>query len=262
MNASTVDLQSPTPAAPFARRAGRIAALGMVGVLSLLLQPLPPGLLEQVPQLAAMPPLAQRATLLLNPLVLLVAAALLGATLAHRVGLRSVLAGTAAPGDLLRAVGRAAAWGFGLGLVLAAADTAIAPHLGPMWQQTASAAPMGIAAVTTSVLYGGVAEEVMLRWGVMSLVAWLLVSALGGRAHAAAMGIAIAVAAGVFAAAHLPALAAQIELTPALIVRTLLINGVAGLLYGWLFWRRHLEAAMAAHAATHLGLAGWRAMFA
>jgi membrane protease YdiL (CAAX protease family) len=33
---------------------------------------------------------------------------------------------------------------------------------------------------------------------------------------------------------------------------------MAGVLYGWLFWRRHLEAAMACHAATHLGFAAWR----
>jgi membrane protease YdiL (CAAX protease family) len=61
-----------------------------------------------------------------------------------------------------------------------------------------------------------------------------------------------------FAAGHLPAVAAQLDLTPAIVARTLVLNGVAGLLYGWLFWRRHLEAAMVAHACTHLGLAAWR----
>jgi hypothetical protein len=108
------------------------------------------------------------------------------------------------------------------------------------------------------VLYGGVAEEVMLRWGVMSLAAWVLVSLLGRQRHSVAMTLAIVAAAGLFAAAHLPAVAAQVELTPAIVVRTLTLNGVAGLVYGWLFWRHHLEAAMAAHAATHVGMALWR----
>jgi hypothetical protein len=228
--------------------------------MSLLLQPLPPGVLEQVPALAALPPLAQRATLLINPLILVVAAALLGAAVAHRVGLCSVLAGTAAPTFLLRIVGRAAAGGFVLGLVLAAADAAMAQHLGRTWQQMASTAPQGLAALATGMLYGGLTEEVMLRWGVMSLVAWILMSVLGRRATDAAVAIAITVAAALFAVAHLPALAVQIELAPALVVRTLLLNGAAGLIYGWLFWRHHLEAAMAAHAATHVGLAAWRAM--
>lgn len=249
-------------AASFARRAWPIAALGVVGLLSQLLQPLPTGLLERVPELAALSPLAQRATLLVNPLMLLLAAALLGAALAHRVGLQSVMAGTAAPTDLARTVGRAAACGFALGLVLATADAAIAPHLGQEWQQVVSAAPSGAAALATGVLYGGLSEEVMLRWGAMSVVAWILSSVLGWGTRTVAMGVAITVAAGLFAAAHLPAVAAQIELTPALVVRTLLINGVAGLLFGWLFWRHHLEAAMAAHAATHLGIAAWRAVLA
>jgi Type II CAAX prenyl endopeptidase Rce1-like len=260
MTTKNTDAPSPAVAPSFARRAGSIAAVGVVGVLSLWLQPFPSGLLDEVPELKGLSPLALRATLLVNPLMLMLVAALLGSVLAHRVGLQSMLAGTAAPTHLLRVLGRAAAWGFGLGLVLASADAAIAPHLGPAWQQVLYSAPKGFAAVATGMLYGGVAEEVMLRWGVMSVVAWVLMSMLGRRAHSAAMMATIVMAACLFGAAHLPALAFQIELTPALIARTLLLNGVAGLLYGWLFWRRHLEAAMVAHAATHLGLAAWRAV--
>ena len=33
------------------------------------------------------------------------------------------------------------------------------------------------------------------------------------------------------------------------------LNVGAGLVYGWLFWRRGLEASMASHASTHLGFA-------
>ncbi len=245
---------------PFSRRFWPLFLAGMLGLLSLLFQPLPAGLLGQVPALATLPPLAQRAVLLANPLILLVLTALLGAAFAHRVGLGSVLAGTAAPTDLPRTLGRAAALGLALGLVLAAADAAVASHMGQRWQQWVAAAPTGPASLTVGLLYGGVTEEVMLRWGAMGLIAWALSSAFGQRFRQAAVTVAIVVSAGIFGAAHLPALAAQIELTPALLARTLLINGVAGLLYGWLFWRKHLEAAMAAHAATHLGLAAWRAL--
>jgi hypothetical protein len=250
----------PTAAPSFARRAWPVAAAGMLGLLSLLLQPVPAGLLDQVPALAALPPLLQRALLLANPLLLLGVAVLVGAALAHRVGLRSVLAGTAVSAGLSRTLAGAAAGGFVLGLALAAVDAAIAPHLGQAWQQRVAAAPDGAAPLVMGLLYGGVAEEVMLRWGAMSLLAWLLLRPAGPRRLAPAMVLAMVLAAALFGAAHLPALAAEVEPNPALVARTLLLNGAAGLLYGWLFWRRHLEAAMAAHAATHLGMAAWRAL--
>lgn len=243
----------------FARRAWPVAVAGALGLLSLLLQPVPAVLLERLPALAALPPLVQRAVLLGNPLLLLLAAVLVGAALAHRVGLRSVLAGTAAAAGLPRTLWRAAAAGLVLGLALAGVDAAIAPQLGPRWQQLAAAGGSG-AALAVGLLYGGVAEEVMLRWGAMSLLAWVLLRVAGPRRHAMAMALAAVLAAALFGAAHLPALAAQVEPTPALVARTLLLNGAAGLLYGWLYWRRHLEAAMAAHAATHLGMAAWRAL--
>ena len=263
MNARVHHPALPAAAPSFARRAWPVAAAGMLGWLSLLLQPVPAALLDQVPALAALPLLLQRALLLAQPLLLLGVAVLVGAALAHRVGLRSVLAGTAAAAGLPRALARAAAAGLALGLALAGVDAAIAPQLGQAWQQRLAAAPGGaaaLAALATGLLYGGVAEEVMLRWGVMSLLAWLLLRLAGPRRQAPAMVLAIVLAAALIGAAHLPALAAQVEPTPALVARTLLLNGAAGLLYGWLCWRRHLEAAMAAHAATHLGMAAWRAL--
>jgi hypothetical protein len=259
---STHEYSATSIAPRFIRRAWPIAAVGIIGIFSLLLQPLPVGMIDKAPALAALSPIAQRAVLLVNPLILLLAAAVVGAALAHRLGLRSVLAGTAATATttaIVPALGKAAALGFALGLALAAADTLLAPHLGAQFAAT-TAAQAGVTALATGMLYGGLTEEVLLRWGAMTLVAWISLSLLGRQRHAVAMVIAIVVAAGLFAAAHLPALAAHVELTPALVARTLILNGIAGLLYGWLFWHRHLEAAMAAHAATHVALAAWRLM--
>jgi hypothetical protein len=245
---------------PFSRRAWPVAAMGALGLLSLLLKPVPVALLGAAPELAALPPLAQRAALLASPLVLLLLATLVGAAVAHRVHLGSVLAGTAAPGHLLRSLVWAGVLGLGAGIVLAATDAAFAPHLGHAWQEIATAATWHADELAIGMLYGGVAEEVMLRWGAMSLVAWALVSTFGQRRHERSMAAAIVIAAALFGAAHLPALAAQVELTPGIVARTMLINGMAGALYGWLFWRRNLEAAMACHAATHVGLATWRVL--
>jgi hypothetical protein len=106
-------------------------------------------------------------------------------------------------------------------------------------------------------LYGGLTEEVMFRWGVMSLVAWALWR-LAGRPQtipAWLMPTAIVLSALAFGAAHLPALAGTLPLAPGPVARTILLNGLAGLWLGWIFAQRHLEAAMACHAAIHVGFA-------
>lgn len=62
----------------------------------------------------------------------------------------------------------------------------------------------------------------------------------------------------VFGVAHLPALAVQVELTNAIATRTVVLNGLAALVYAWVFWRHHLEAAMLCHACSHLAMgAAW-----
>lgn len=264
MNVTTGAGSRATDVAPnevprFGRRAGAVAAIGLVGAAALVLQPLPPDIAARSPATADWPDLAVKALLVLNPALLVGVAALIGAALAQRVGLRSLAAGTGLDPAWARVLALSAGLGLVLGLALAALDALLQPHLGDAWQRLVATRPTSASVLAGSMLYGGLAEEVMLRWGVMSLLAWGLLSLLGAGRHALAMASAVVLAAGLFAAAHLPLLAAQVELTPLVVARTLLINGVAGVLYGGLFWRRHLEAAMAAHAATHLGLWAWRA---
>ncbi len=64
---------------------------------------------------------------------------------------------------------------------------------------------------------------------------------------------AIILAAVLFGLGHLPALAGMVTLTPLIVFRTVLLNALGGLLFGWLFWRRNLETAIVAHAAGHVG---------
>jgi membrane protease YdiL (CAAX protease family) len=49
---------------------------------------------------------------------------------------------------------------------------------------------------------------------------------------------------------HLPAASRITPLTPALIGRTLLLNGIAGAVFGYLYWKRGLEAVMIAHGTA------------
>jgi len=89
---------------------------------------------------------------------------------------------------------------------------------------------------------------------VLVFIGWRLTGRRADRPRSAVVWAAIVIAAVLFGLGHLPALAQSVSLTPALIARTVLLNAIAGLLFGWLYWRRSLEAAMVAHASFHVPL--------
>jgi membrane protease YdiL (CAAX protease family) len=109
--------------------------------------------------------------------------------------------------------------------------------------------------------YGAFDEEILMRLGLLSLLALGLRTL--DRLFGANAGVALP--AGVFWAAnivtallfglgHLPATAAIAPLTAALVVRAVLLNGAAGLVFGWLYRRYGLEWAMASHFGADLVL--------
>ena len=106
------------------------------------------------------------------------------------------------------------------------------------------------------VLYGGITEEVLLRWGLMTSLTWLawrLLQRPGETVRPAYVRIAIAASALFFGLGHLPAAHFLLGgLTPGTLSWVIGANTSFGLLFGWLFWRRGLESAMVAHAMTHL----------
>ncbi len=105
-------------------------------------------------------------------------------------------------------------------------------------------------------LYGGITEELLLRWGLMTALVWLAWRFLQhrrGSPRAAFIWLAIVVSALLFGAGHLPTAAALIgELTGAVVGFVVVVNAAFGVLFGYLFWRYGLEAAMIAHAMAHL----------
>jgi hypothetical protein len=98
-------------------------------------------------------------------------------------------------------------------------------------------------------LYGGITEEIITRLFVFSSLAWLL---FHSWRHAAVLsGVELwfvnVVTATIFGLGHLPATRALVGLTAVTVTRALVLNGVPGLIFGWLYWRYGLEAAMIAH---------------
>lgn len=103
--------------------------------------------------------------------------------------------------------------------------------------------------------YGGINEEIYLRLFLMTLLLWLGAK-LTRRAVPTPAGIWVAIVAVsvIFGLGHLPMTAKFMPVTPIVVVRGIVLNGVAGVLFGWLYWRRGLGAAIIAHFSTDVVL--------
>jgi membrane protease YdiL (CAAX protease family) len=66
--------------------------------------------------------------------------------------------------------------------------------------------------------------------------------------------ISIVLAAIIFGLGHLPITASLIKLDPLIIGRAVILNGIAGIIFGWLFWKKGLESAMIAHFTADIFL--------
>ncbi len=103
--------------------------------------------------------------------------------------------------------------------------------------------------------YGGIAEEIQLRLFVMSMLAWLgkfISRTFEGKPTAAIFWIANTLAAVLFGLGHLPTTSLLVPLTTLVITRTVVLNGLIGIVCGWLYWKRGLESAMVAHFSADL----------
>ena len=106
------------------------------------------------------------------------------------------------------------------------------------------------------VLYGGITEELLLRWGVMTLLLWTpwrLFQRGAAKPRPGIVVFAVLASALVFGLGHLPTvLAFGGELSRGVVLYVLGGNALFGIVTGFLFWRYGLEAAMLAHALAHV----------
>lgn len=104
--------------------------------------------------------------------------------------------------------------------------------------------------------YGGIDEEILLRLFLLSLLAWLIGfiwHSANGLPTVGALWVANVLAAVIFGLGHLPATIAIVKkLTPLLVARALLLNGIVGVATGYLYWRYGIEAAMLAHFSADI----------
>lgn len=222
----------------------RLWCAGMLGIIAMAVLMLP-RLLTIVPELTgvSLPPIPTwvlSVSSVVQNGVILAAAVWCGCALHAEVGLRAPLfEGSRAP-LVPGLVGGA------LGGPLLIAVTALAPPA-----LSAAMARMD-APLVVRVLYGGITEEILMRWGVMTLLVWLPWRFLGAR-RPAWFWLAIVVSAVAFGVGHLPmALLLLQEITPQLLLWIVGANTLFGILFGFLYWRYGLESAIVAHALTHV----------
>jgi CAAX prenyl protease-like protein len=105
--------------------------------------------------------------------------------------------------------------------------------------------------------FGGIDEEIELRLFALSLLLWLGRLMFGrpdSRPTTTAFWIANSLAALLFGLGHLPTTALLAPLTPLIVTRAVVLNGLLGLAFGYLYWRRGLESAMLSHFSADLVL--------
>lgn len=228
------------------------AALGVVAVI-----PYQFTLLGGVPEEIPVPlPLLLLLSVLQN-MVLFALAIGVGLFCARRVGLGAPILEGWLRGGKVGERGRAIVvpsilLGLGAGLIIILLDVVVfAPHLPPAFQEVQLPPWQGFLAS----FYGGIDEEILLRLFLVSLLAWLLSRVWKdreGKPTAGGMWLVIILASVLFGLGHLPATAQLAPLTPLLVSRAILLSGVAGLAFGYLYWKRGLESAMLAHFSTDI----------
>jgi membrane protease YdiL (CAAX protease family) len=98
--------------------------------------------------------------------------------------------------------------------------------------------------------YGGIYEELLTRLFLLSLFAWLLARFKRrpeGSPGAGVLWTANILAAILFGLGHLPSASFFIPITALVVTAALTLNGIAGITFGYLYWKYGLEAAMMAH---------------
>ncbi|MDQ6626334.1 MAG: CPBP family glutamic-type intramembrane protease [Verrucomicrobiota bacterium] len=121
----------------------------------------------------------------------------------------------------------------------------------------ASEAAMPIWKRLLACFYGALCEEVLTRLFLLSLVIWLLrllsrsMTRSGGTVLFWIANVVVAIA---FGAGHLPLAARIAPLTVELVRVVVALNALIALPFGYLYWRRGLEAAMLAHFAADVVL--------
>jgi membrane protease YdiL (CAAX protease family) len=231
---------------------------GLFGVLAVM-----PMLLALLGPLLAKAPLPLPLPLLLalqflQSAILLALAVGLGLLLARKLGLgvpilEGWLSGEDVSHRLRLVLTPAIVAGLGVGLVLfVLIKFVFLPHMPALPLITEANISLWKRALAS--FYGGIVEELLMRLFLLTFLAWLL-GKIWRRVNGpgtAVLWTANSIVAIIFGLGHLPSASMVMPITPFVVVAALVLNGIAGLVFGYLYWTRGLEAAMVAHFSADI----------
>ncbi len=105
--------------------------------------------------------------------------------------------------------------------------------------------------------YGGVAEEVLLRLFLMTLLTWItfkIKKTSDGNPTVLGIWLAIVISSVIFGLGHLPVTSGLTAITPVVVLRAIVLNGIGGIIFGWLYWKKGLESAIISHFSADIAL--------
>jgi hypothetical protein len=104
--------------------------------------------------------------------------------------------------------------------------------------------------------YTAINIEVVMRLFLLSLFLWVLqlIMRTAARSGAVVFWIANIIVALIYAAGHLPAAKSVMQLTPIIVTAVTVPTGLSSIAFGYLAWKRGLEAAILAHFSADLVL--------
>ena len=230
--------------------------LGFIGILSMLTMDIP--LPEEIMEVLQKDFSSNQIKLLtlINPTIMLLVATVLGVILHENVNLKApIITGVLKrnyDSKMLIEIGK-----YGLligvlsGVLLLLIQLAYNPFLPNEFIELGEKIKPSIAA---RFLYGGFTEEILLRFGLMTMIVWLaskVFKSLSPKVY----WIGIIISSILFALGHFPIVFQSIENPSITLMSFILIgNSVSGLLFGWLYWKKGLESAFIGHIITHVVL--------
>lgn len=131
---------------------------------------------------------------------------------------------------------------------------------GGIYPQIKEVTEIGVSfsSIISAIFYGGIIEELMMRLFSMSLIVFIVWKVFFRKKTKEEIPTAVFVVVNilialVFAAGHLPATVSMFTvLTPYLLVRCFLLNGVGGILFGNLYRKHGIQYAILCHMGAHI----------
>jgi hypothetical protein len=233
-----------------------LAVLGLIGTASLLTVDFPLPAEIEATLSESFTPEQIKLLLLINPAILVIVAVIVGTILYQKVNLRVPVIEkwvgiNKEPLDIYGIVKSGISGGVIAGIVVVLVVLLFKPMMSAEYEKLSQSFQLSLAA---RFLYGGITEEILLRFGLMTLIIWVSSKMLKGT-KSAVYWIGIVMAAVIFAIGHFPAVYGVIE-NPGIILLTYILigNTAGGLIFGWLYWKKGLESAFIAHIFIHIVL--------